>query len=273
MYLSYLLDFAMAKLNRRELMKNVGTSIAGITALGTGTASASHNHNENDGRLYIRIWPQRNSDWDEAKNEIHDALVSFMNQTAVETWSVVYGDVTLKEEFGITYGDGGDCDYGSWWNDFKNSVSDRQGDVHIAVTDQTNFANAAPTEAWDGGEPGYAFVGTRGGYSYTAEDTKRYMNLAIQEVGHAIINEDRIPNSENLDHPEHALGKVRSDGKSTPMVTFYETDPDTNPCANLGEESSNGECSSTYDWDKTHTHKVTSCTKEAVKKTLNYDGY
>jgi hypothetical protein len=276
----------MQAIDRREALKTLGASAGAITALGAGTASASHNHNENDGRLYVRIWPQKDSDWYETKYEIHDVLVNFLDQTAVETWSVVYGSVTLKEEFGITY-DGGNCDYDSWWSNFQNAVSDRKGDVHLAVTDQTNFANAESTEAWDqgqsddgdadysDGEPGYAFVGTAGGYPHTSEDTKRYKNLAIQEVGHAIINSEYCSASS---HPEHALGEVRSDGKSTPMVTFYEENTDGdgtdhNPCYDLGESASDGDCNASYDWDGTHTHEITQCTKDAIRQTLNNDGY
>jgi hypothetical protein len=252
--------------SRREALKKFGASAAAAGALSTGTVSAG-------GTLEVHMWPQRSSDRDEVDNEIGDALTHFLDQlytnNAIDGWSLTYDANNLKEEFGITY-DGDNCDTGGWFYDFQQAVSNEDGDVHIAVTDQTNFANASG-ECWGSNGPGYAFVGTAGGYSNTTEDVQRYKNLAKQEVGHVIINEDHISGS--LDHPEHALGKVRYNGDSTPMVTFYEDSPDYNPCADLGEESSNGNCSSTYSWDGGHQKDVTQCAIDAVKATNQNDGY
>lgn len=257
-------------INRRSALKRIGASAAGTTILGAGTAAAG-------GKLSILVWPERSSDRDAVDNEIFDALAHFLLQLqdndAIGDFSLVTKNETVKETFDITY-DESECDDIAWFRDFKQGVEDGNfdEDVHVAVTDKTNFANALG-ECWGSNGPGAAYVGTAGGYSGTDEDTQRFKNLAKQEVGHVIINEDHIPNNDDLEHPEHALGLVTDSGESTPMVTFYEETPDNNPCDDLGGESSNGNCHSTNNWDGSHQKDVTQCAIDAVKATFEEDGY
>lgn len=257
-------------IKRRDALKKIGASAAGTAVLGTGTAAAG-------GKLSIFIWPQRDSDTDEVDNEVFDALAHFLLQLqdegALSDLSLTAQNETLKSKYGITYDDS-KCDDDIWFSDFQQAIENDSfdEDVHVAVTDQSNFANASG-ECWGANGPAFAWVGTEGGYPHTTNETQRYKNLAKQEVGHVIINEERIPNDDDLDHPEHALGLVTDTGDSTPMVTFYEETPDHNPCYDLGGESSNGNCSSTNDWDGTHQRDVTQCAVDAVKATHDNDGY
>jgi hypothetical protein len=238
----------------------------GAAALATGTAAAG-------GQLDVVVWPHTTSDRDEVDNEIFDSLADLLTQlsdnNAIGDFSLGTRDETLESKIDNLDSIDSNCDTGSWFYDFQQNVTSG-ADVHVAVTDQSNFASASG-ECWGSNDYGHAFVGTAGGYDDTLEYTHRYKNLAKQEVGHVIINEDRIPSSAN--HPEHALGEVRPDNKSTPLVTFYEESPDNNPCASLGESASNGNCNDAYSWYGSHTNQITQCTIDAVKTTYDNDGY
>jgi hypothetical protein len=267
-----------SKPNRRTVLKNFGVAAAGLTAYGTGTASAG-------GKLEIVIWKQRSSDDYEADNHVFPALADFLEQLAAEDavgdYSLRVEPETLNEKFGLSYDDS-DCDDDTWWDNFRQEIrnSSYDEDVHVAVTDQTKFANAQG-ECWGSHDQGFAMVGTEGGWDSTDEDVERYKNAAIQETGHVIINENHITNNEDLDHPEHALGRLKVTdwdnytGPSTPLVVFDEEEPGYNGCYELGEEATNGECASGdwVDWDGTHVRDVTDCTIQAVKDTYRYDGY
>lgn len=109
-----------------------------------------------------------------------------------------------------------------------------------------------------------AYIGIDGGYSVTNNDQERYSNLAIQEPGHNMIVRDY----HNLDDGEdHDLGEVKSDGTSTPMITFYENG---NAHPNLSKDrSGKGDCAEDGSWDGSHQQKVTNCTREAIEATVN----
>lgn len=256
-------------MKRRTALKKLGASAIAAGALGTGTASAG-------GTLSIKIWPNRSSDQDEAENEIFDSLANFLDQLitagAIDGYNLTVADATVQSLSGVTNTIDSNCGTDQWFDDFEATVTDSSYNVHIAVTDRTNFASASSDDGWGSKAPSHAFVGTAGGYDSTNQDTERYKNLAIQEVGHVIIDESFI-NAPNTSHKEHALGKVRDDNKSTPMVTYYETNGDTNPCYDPGTESENGECSSAWYWTGTHTRSVTDCTIQAVKDTNIAHGY
>jgi len=257
-------------ISRRNALKKIGAT-AGAAALATGTAAAG-------GQLDVVVWPHTTSDRDEVDNEIFDSLADFLTQlsdnNAIGDFSLGTRDETLESKIDNLDSIDSNCDTSGWFYDFQQNVTSG-ADVHVAVTDQSNFANASG-ECWGSHDYGHAFVGTAGGYGETIEDTFRYKNLAKQEVGHVIINEDHISGS--LDHPEHALGTITDKGNSTPMLTFYEENTDGdgtdhNPCYDLGEEATNGDCSSYVSWDHYHTNEITQCTIDAVKATYNNDGY
>jgi hypothetical protein len=257
-------------ISRRNALKKLGTSAIAAGALTTGTVSAG-------GTLSILVWPNRTSDRDEVDNEIFNSLADFLDQLytggALDGYSLTTKDTTLQSLSGINDTIDSNCDTSDWFGDFESTVTDDSYNVHVAVTNRTNFASASSDDGWGSKAPSHAFVGTAGGYDSTDEDTFRYKNLAKQEVGHVIIDESFL-DYPNTSHEEHALGKVRDDNKSTPMVTYYETNGETNPCADtLGTESENGDCSSAWYWDGTHTNEVTDCTIQAVKDTNEAHGY
>ncbi|ELZ27719.1 hypothetical protein C475_07355 [Halosimplex carlsbadense 2-9-1] len=152
-------------------------------------------------------------------------------------------------------------------------------DVHLFVTSTSDFANVVGTDkdrhAYEHG-PAFAYVGTEGGYGEYANDgdLERIKNAAIQEIGHALMNPILVPEIDGIAnrHEEHALGKIRSDGSATPMMTFYEGD-DTYPCGDEANLAGKGECSkSRYDsWDGTQSQQISDCTLEVMKQTWNPD--
>lgn len=272
------------KINRRNALKKIGGTVGAVSIMGTGVTSASD-------LLDIHIWKHKASDDDEARYDIFNALVNFMDQLvandAIGNYSISLEDRLLKDEIGEYTG--GQCPKGEneWWGkvqdffDPDDSDSDeinnqcKDGDVHIAVTDQTNQAGARGV-AWDNScPPGMAFVGTKGDYGYTYEHKERYQNAAIQEVGHTLMDKSYITvdvgGTDGDD--QHALGTITRKGRSTPMVTFYEREG-LNACRNPSPElASKGKCDNTYDWDNVHTKEVTQCTIDVIKKTHDEHGF
>lgn len=280
-----------ATVSRRSLLKGMGA--AGLTAMGAGTLGGPEQQDPPEpaagGTLDIALYKQREEDAAEAET-IQDALQGWMDQLrrhgAVGETNVWVEDATLYDTFDIVYDDA-DCNDGSWFNAFIDDVGDAyDADAHIAVTDQTGFVTATNDECWGGNGPAFGYVGTAGDEKVDGELTQ-YEALAFQEVGHVAINEGHIRGSDDLDHPEHALGTIIPEGwrsrtgPVTPMAAFYanqrpgKDDGDNNPCATLGEATTKGVCSApeSVTWDGTYTRELTPCTIDAFRQTYIHDGY
>lgn len=88
---------------------------------------------------------------------------------------------------------------------------------------------------------------------------KYFENVCIQEVFHSAIDKGLAEVNTRIDNSEHDLGKVRADGKVTPMTTGYVGDGPAQA----------GSCSSTYS-KVGYTNFPTSCTEEALEATYQY---
>lgn len=92
-------------------------------------------------------------------------------------------------------------------------------------------------------------------------------NYAIQEPLHSFVAEDWLHNNTSLldpnDPDEHQLGMVFGDGSVTPFLTGHCGPNDTQSDDDTGE----GECSTGYSFSGTYTKTLTSCTKDAMRKT------
>lgn len=216
--------------------------------------------------LSIFLYPNKEQDEDEARNEVKNALVNLGDQL-YNNGAITYWGINLYEGFTNCDYVWGEDDGDTYFDNFKNWVYENKGGlagVHLGITHSTNFANA---EYVGKGETAFkacttAFVGTSGNYWVTMNDKGRWMNLAIQEPCHNIVH-DSYHNLTNGD--EHDLGRITETGDSTPMLTFYERD-NTHPTRSH-DRSGKGECSGTDSWNETHTLDVTDCTIDAIDAT------
>lgn len=207
---------------------------------GTGSDSTYH--------LRMFVYPDTKYERWEAHNTVKDALSYFGDQLhagdAITKWSLYSYDYYPRIEEDNAY------DYRL---EFRDWVPRDLVGVHLALCD--NFANGIA----DGGDaPGWTGFSRRthavAGVSTSAS---RYMNTAIQETAHPVINNDLDIVESMLTHndDEHELGKIYWDDDASPMTSGYGTDTSKYGTCDSGEPY-NGE-----------SHNITNCTNEAVKYT------
>ena len=286
--------------SRRNVLKTVGASAVGLTTVSTGVSSASHLDS-----LSVRIHNRKDVS-DSTMDDIQDAVSGFLRQlyenSAIGGYVLKVDSKTLYDRYhgeemccnaldsydkcDIELKD--ECD-GDWFDEATNAVVHdplMDEDVHLFATTGTNFASAySPDneegEAWMDG-PATCWVGTAGDYDSTPDEVGRIKNLAIQEIGHTLIDDDVIDDRDSYDdagEAEHALGTLvrpsywASYGPVTPMATYYEDDG-VNPCGHhKGNAIREGECSSDINWNEEHTQEVTDCTIDAIRKTNDKHGF
>ena len=275
-------------ITRRNVLKCAGAATAGLAAA-TGTASASDD-------LVVRIHERENVfSW--RLDQIKDALEVFMDDLvawgAIDSYDLEIEDETLYDRYHGEYVDecsGLTCDISQdenceiqWASEAAEGIRDdwdQDGNLHLFVTSESNFANpVGGYSVWEDGI-GFAWVGTAGGYDDTNYPVGRYKNLAIQELGHVLINADHIDEPAGWDDAdkEHALGMLYpangfdEPGPVTPMATFYEEDGE-NPCSTMREAAGYGDCNADIEWNERHRQHVTTCTRRAIEETNDKDGF
>lgn len=265
-------------MNRRSLLKSIGTSTAGI-GITTGLASGRSGRD-----VRVRIDPARDSDTKLANNEIYDALDNFLGQLESNGAIPGYGLSTPDrpmEDFVDDPGRSDDkCSPGGLYDNYVDWTEDHgYFDVALYVTDES-FYGGGEVGSSDGvwTDPrSIVWVGTSGNYNVDINDDpkERMKNAAIQEVGHTLIDPSKIDSSDKYTggewhDAEHALGRIESKyggywNPATPMLVYYE-----NSEAGCRDNDLSGKgCHAYNDWDKTHTQEVTGCTIDAVRDTFD----
>lgn len=219
--------------------------------------------------LSVFLYPNKSGDRYEAEWPVRNAVKDACDEI-YENTSVQYYEISLYNSESEVNEVEGEDDGGTYFSNFKSWLSaqgyyDYNG-VHLGVTDSTNFANAEHVAkgetAWVNGTA--AFVGTAGGYDVDVYDKNRWENLAIQEPVHNIVCSEYDSVSDMTEGDEHDLGKIDSNGDSTPMLTFYERS-DTHPDLNSDpDRSGKGECGPDNNWGESHTRDLTNCTLDAI---------
>lgn len=267
--------------DRRTVLKTIGASTAGLTlAAGSGAAG-------NSGNVDVLINPARQVDVSIANNEVYDAVDDFLTQL-VDAGAIPGYDLSATSfPMSSLYGNLGrspnkPCQPGALYDEYVNeNGNDTSYDVSLYVTDDSWYGGGElnPGDGVWNSTRQIVWVGTSGNYDGNPDSTtERIKNAAIQEVGHAFIDDAEIDSADYYSggqwhDAEHALGMIHDSttskpaGTATPMLVFYENS--NTACGRSQDLSGDGGCSTSASWDGSHTQTVTSCTIDAVENSFD----
>lgn len=224
--------------------------------------------------LDVYVYPNELRDEYITDNEIIPAITDMLDQLYGFDAISSYRIYRHTEQSDVNYIEAEE-DGGTYYDNFRDYVNRNNYDdllgIHLGVTSSTRYANAEYVGKGDSAfvSATRAFVGVRGDYAITTENIQRYQNAAIQESLHNSIVSEYQDLAYLAENDEHQLGMIRSDGKSTPMLVFYE-EAGANPIGR-SPEAQKGYCQSDTTWSHEHTRGMTFCSKEAVKITGDND--